>query len=254
MKTIALISTAGGAGRTTLAASLATLLARRGRDVVALDFDPQNMLGAYLGLDTLAAEGIGETLVDPSRAWHESTWRNDDGVLFVPHGNLTLAQIAESDARLAAHPRWLEHAIRDIGLPETGVVLIDTPRYPSAHADHAARAADLVLAVCPPEPAACATLVARLPALRESCADVRLVVNRLNPARAMQRDALAMLRAATAMPVAQRIHLEASMPEAFSHGAWLFDEAPHSQASHDLHGLAQHVDAWLPALTTSEAA
>ncbi|MDR5794748.1 cellulose biosynthesis protein BcsQ [Caballeronia sp. LZ008] len=255
MKTIALISTAGGAGRTTLAASLATLLARRGRAVVALDFDPQNMLGAYLGLDAFAAEGIGGALADPSRKWHESTWRNEDGVLFVPHGGLTPARSAACEARLCEHPRWLERTIGEIGLPETGVVLIDTPRYPCSHADHAARAADLVLAVCPPEPAACATLVARLPALRESCADVRLVVNRLNPARAMQRDALAMLRAATGnMPLAQRIHLEASMPEAFSRGAWIVDEAPHLQTSHDLHGLAQHVDAWLPALAASETA
>lgn len=62
MKTIALISTVGGAGRTTLAAMLATLLARRARAVVALDFDPENMLGAYLGLDTLAPNGIGAAL------------------------------------------------------------------------------------------------------------------------------------------------------------------------------------------------
>ncbi|MBA5771003.1 nucleotide-binding protein, partial [Escherichia coli] len=34
MKTIAITSTTGGAGRTTLAAALAVLLARRGRPVV----------------------------------------------------------------------------------------------------------------------------------------------------------------------------------------------------------------------------
>lgn len=253
MKTIALISTTGGAGRTMLAASLAVLLARLGREVVALDFDPQNMLGAWLGLDTLANEGISRALTDPSHAWHEHTWRNDEGVLFVPHGQLTLAEAAASGARLASEPQWLARAIGEIGLADTGVVLIDTPRYPSPHADHAARAADLVLCICPPEPAACATLVAHLPALRESCADVRLIVNRLNPAREMQRDVLAMLRvAAGGAAVAQRIHLDAAMPESFARGGWLFDEAPHSQASHDLHGLAQDVDAWLPALIASE--
>lgn len=250
MKTIAIVSTAGGAGRTMLAASLAVLLARRGREVVALDFDPQNILGSWLGLDTLASDGIAQALIDVSHVWHEHTWRNDEGVLFVPHGQLTLAEAAACSARLAANPQWLAGAIGEIGLADTGVVLIDTPRYPSPQADHAARAADLVLSVCPPEPAACATFVAHLPALRESCADVRLVVNRLNPAREMQRDVLAMLRvAAGGAPVAQRIHLDAAMPESLARGGWLFDEAPHSQASHDLHGLAQHVDAWLPAHT-----
>jgi cellulose synthase operon protein YhjQ len=255
MKTIALISTVGGAGRTMLAASLAVLLARLGREVVALDFDPQNMLGAWLGLDTLAREGIAQSLTDASHRWHEHTWRNDEGVLFVPHGQRMIAEAAACDAHLAANPQWLARAIGEIGLADTGVVLIDTPRYPSPQADHAARAADLVLCVCPPEPAACTTLVAHLAALRASCADVRLVVNRLNPAREMQRDVLAMLRvAAGGAPVAQRIHLDAAMPESFARGAWLFDDAPHSQASHDLHGLAQHVDAWLPALTASEPA
>lgn len=249
MKTIALISMAGGAGRTTLAATLAVLLARRGREVVALDFDPQNMLGAWLGLDTLAPRGIANALTDASEAWHTHTWRSDEGVLFVPHGNVTLDEAAACDARLAAHPQWLQRAIGEIALPETGVVLIDTPRYPSRQAQQAARAADLVLCVCPPEPAACAGFVAHLPALREACADVRVVVNRLNPAREMQRDVLAMLRAAAAgLPVAQRIHMEAALPEAFARGGWIVDEAPQSQASHDLHGLAEHVDAWLPAL------
>ena len=252
MKTIALISTTGGAGRTMLTASLAVLLARLGREVVALDFDPQNMLGAWLGLDSLAGEGISRALTDASHAWHERTWRNDEGVLFVPHGQLTLDEAAASAARLAADPQWLARATGEIGLADTGIVLIDTPRYPSPHADHATRAADLVLCICAPEPAACATLVAHLAALRESCADVQLVVNRLNPAREMQRDVLAMLRVAAGAPVAQRIHLDAAMPESFARGGWLFDEAPHSQASHDLHGLAQHVDAWLPALTASE--
>ncbi|MFM0053148.1 cellulose biosynthesis protein BcsQ [Caballeronia grimmiae] len=255
MKTIALISTTGGAGRTTLAATLAVLLARRGRDVVAIDFDPQNMLGAWLGLDALAPHGIAHALTGASHAWHAHTWRNDDGVLFVPHGQVTLDEAAACDAQLAAHPQWLENAIAEIALPESGVVVIDTPRYPSRQAQQAARAADLVLCVCPPDPAACAAFVAHLPALREACGDVRVVVNRLNPAREMQRDVLAMLRAAAGgLPVAQRIHMEAALPEAFARGAWVIDEAPHTQASHDLHGLAQHVDAWLPEIEASIAA
>ena len=64
MKTIAVVSTAGGTGRTTLSAALAVLLARRGRPVVALDFDPQNMLGAHLGLDCLAPAGLAQAMLD----------------------------------------------------------------------------------------------------------------------------------------------------------------------------------------------
>jgi cellulose synthase operon protein YhjQ len=247
MKTIAVVSTAGGTGRTTLSAALAVLLARRGRQVVALDFDPQNMLGAHLGIDGFAAAGIARALLDETGAWHTHTWRNAEGVLFVPYGAVSLAQGARCDARLAAEPQWLAHALAQLDLPRDGVVLIDTARYPSQQADQAVRCADLVLCVTPPEPAACATLVAQLDALRRDGANLRIIVNRLNPARDMQRDVLAMLAAALGdgLPLAQRVHLDVALPESFARGTWLFDDAPHSQASHDLHGLANWLDAWV---------
>ncbi|WP_341312571.1 cellulose biosynthesis protein BcsQ [Paraburkholderia sp. IMGN_8] len=247
MKTIAIVSTAGGTGRTTLTAALAVLLARRGRQMVALDFDPQNLLGAHLGLDSLAPAGVTQALLDETGAWHAHTWRNAEGVLFVPYGAVSLAQCARCDARLAAEPQWLANALAQLDLPHDGAVVIDTARYPSQQADQAVRSADLVLCVTPPEPAACATLIAHLHALRRGCANLRIIVNRLNPARDMQRDALAMLGAALGdgLPLAQRIHLDAALPESFARGTWLFDDAPHSQASHDLQGLANWLDTWL---------
>ncbi len=83
--------------------------------------------------------------------------------------------------------------------------------------------------------------------LRHGGANLRIIVNRLNPARDMQRDVLAMLGAALGdgVPLAQRVHLDVALPESFARGTWLFDDAPHSQASHDLHGLANWVDAWV---------
>ncbi|MGF6778216.1 cellulose biosynthesis protein BcsQ [Paraburkholderia sp. GAS334] len=254
MKSIAVVSTAGGTGRTTLTAALAMLLARRRRPVVAIDFDPQNLLGAHLGLDTLSHTGIASAIADSTFAWHAGTWRNSEGVLFVPHGQLTLTQLAACEARLASAPRWLADAIAQIDLPENGVVLIDTARYPSQQADHAVRCADLVLCVTPPEPAACATLIARLGDLRAACANVKVIVNRMNPARDMQRDALAMLRAALgdSVSLAQRVHLDAALPESLARGTWFFDDAPHSQASHDLQGLANWMDAWLDPRRTGE--
>jgi cellulose synthase operon protein YhjQ len=249
MSTVAVISTSGGAGRTTLTAALAVLLARRGRPVAALDFDPQNLLGTHLGLDVIAPAGMARTLAGQPDAWHAHTWRSEEGVLFVPHGHIDMAQMAACERRLAAEPQWLARAVAEIDLPASGIVLIDTARYPSQYADHAVRCADLVLCVVSPEPAAFATMTRRLPALRACRAELRILVNRLNPARDMQRDALAMLRAAVgdAVLLEQRVHLDAAMPEAFARGSWLFDDVPYSQASHDLHGVANWVDAWLDA-------
>jgi cellulose synthase operon protein YhjQ len=255
MKTVAVVSTVGGAGRTTLTAALAVLLARRDRRVVALDLDPQNLLGAHLGLDTLAQTGLGNAIAGEMDAWGSPTWRNGEGVLFAPYGELSAPQRAAAEAVLAARPQWLADALDRLDLPESGVVLVDTPRYPSPQAEHAIRCADLVLCVTPPEPAACATLVRRLRALKAAGSQTKIVVNRLNPARDMQRDALAMLRIATgdAQALAHRVYLDAAMPEAFARGSWLFDDAPHSQASHDLQGLAGWLDTWLGGARTNSA-
>ncbi|MBY4804192.1 cellulose biosynthesis protein BcsQ [Burkholderia cepacia] len=248
MKTIAITSTTGGAGRTTLTAALAVLLARRGRPVVAVEFDAQNLMGATLGLDTLAEHGLAQSVLGGAEPWHAHTWRNADGVLFVPYGQVDAAGAAACDARLAVDPAWLSRALDEIALPADGVVLIDTARYPSTQAEQAIRRADLTLVVVPPEPAACATTAARLDALGAG-GELHIVVNRLNPARDMQRDALAMLRAVAgpASMLEQRIHVDAAVPEALARGSWIFDDAPYSQASHDLNGVANWVDTWLAA-------
>src|ERR1700728_4450373 len=47
MRTIALLTQKGGAGKTTLAASLAVAAASAGEKVVALDFDPQGSLARW---------------------------------------------------------------------------------------------------------------------------------------------------------------------------------------------------------------
>ncbi|WP_175761588.1 cellulose biosynthesis protein BcsQ [Burkholderia anthina] len=255
MKTIAITSTTGGAGRTTLAAALAVLLARRGRPVVAVEFDAQNLMGASLGLDTLPERGLAHSLLGDAAPWHAQTWRNADGVLFVPYGQVDAAGAAACDARLVADSAWLSRALDEIALPADGVVLVDTARYPSPQAEQAIRRADLTLVVVPPEPAACATLAARLDALRAGGGELQIVVNRLNPARDMQRDALGMLRAVAgpASMLEQRIHVDAAVPETLARGSWIFDDAPYSQASHDLNGVANWVDTWLPAAVADRA-
>ncbi|MBR8327781.1 cellulose synthase operon protein YhjQ, partial [Burkholderia cenocepacia] len=94
-----------------------------------------------------------------------------------------------------------------------------------------------------------------LGALRAGRGALQIVVNRLNPARDMQRDALAMLRAVAgpASMLEQRIHVDAAVPEALARGSWIFDDAPYSQASHDLNGVANWVDTWLTAAVAGRA-
>lgn len=65
MRTIALITQKGGAGKTTLAASLAVAAAEKGETVVALDLDPQGSLAAWG--DDRTAEAPAVDRVDAER-------------------------------------------------------------------------------------------------------------------------------------------------------------------------------------------
>ncbi|MDR5740668.1 MULTISPECIES: cellulose biosynthesis protein BcsQ [unclassified Caballeronia] len=249
MTVIAVVSTAGGAGRTTICSALAVLLARRARQVFAIELDAQNILGAYLGLEALAPRGLVHALLDSSSDWHAESFRNDDGVMFVPYGALDPDEIAPSEAAFAALPGWLAGALGDIDQRPDAAVLIDAARYPSQQAEAAMRAADLVLCVTTPEPAGCVSLASSIDRMRRGGAAFFIVVNQLHPTHEMHRDALALLRARVGDGVIlpQRLHRDAALPDAFARGVWVFDAAPHAQISHDLHGLARWLDGWLSA-------
>jgi CO dehydrogenase nickel-insertion accessory protein CooC1 len=58
MKVITVVSAKGGVGKTTLAANLASVLAARGRRVIALDLDPQNALRLHFGIPLDSIDGL----------------------------------------------------------------------------------------------------------------------------------------------------------------------------------------------------
>jgi chromosome partitioning protein len=64
MRTIALVTQKGGAGKTTLAASLAVAAAAAGEKVVALDFDPQSSLARW-GKRRESANAPNSVVVEP---------------------------------------------------------------------------------------------------------------------------------------------------------------------------------------------
>ena len=64
MRTIALLTQKGGAGKTTLAASLAAAAAQAGEKVIALDLDPQASLSRW-GKRREAANTSGKVMIEP---------------------------------------------------------------------------------------------------------------------------------------------------------------------------------------------
>ncbi|PXW28419.1 cellulose biosynthesis protein BcsQ [Paraburkholderia caballeronis] len=256
MKTVAVVSTVGGAGRTTLTAALAGLLVGRKHAALAVECDPRNVLALHFGLREPARAGLVSYLHGADTT--DAALQSDDDVLVVPWGGANGigdagAASTAPDApgapngvestRLAADPAWLRGLLARVELPPDAIALIDTPTWPSIETSQAIDAADLVLAVLPPAPAICATLPRFRAALAgKPCA---YVANAVMPARELHIDVLALLRATLGNAMLPyQIHADAGVPEALARSENFCASAPGSRTAHDLHGLAAWLSRW----------
>jgi len=151
-------SEAGGVGKTTLVASLATAHAEHGRDVLTIDLDPQQGSLTYLlGVDAPRGDGdadnIGRHLIDrPIGAFEEIVESTDAGFDIVPNHNMlenlpNLLNRAEEMAEdlgeyFAPNQRLLE-VLGDSGVIEDyDTLIVDPPATAGPHlynAIHATR-------------------------------------------------------------------------------------------------------------------
>lgn len=260
MKTIAIVAPVGGAGRSTMTAALASLLAGRGHAVLALECDPRNLLGLHFGLREPVARGLIDAALRPSASdWVAAGLRSDDDVLLVPWGQADgppggNGRDDDVDAEpmatrcLLEQPQWLRGLLAQVDLPDDGVVLVDTPAWPAPHAAQALAAADLALVLAPPEPEVCATLPRMQHALERIGLPYRVVATRVQPARQLHGDVLALLRTRLRERLLPyQVHLDHGLPEALARGENFCRAMPHSQAAHDLQGIAAWLSQWIAA-------
>lgn len=117
---VALCSTCGGVGRTTVTAELSSALGRKGRRVLAIDLDPQNMLGLHLGINLLS-DGLATSSGD---TWMETSWRTSDGVDFVPFGNPSADVAWQLEVELKRDPGWLSQRLPGLISPTRALCLL----------------------------------------------------------------------------------------------------------------------------------
>ena len=263
MKTIAIVSPVGGAGRSTITAALASLLAGRGHGVLALECDPRNLLGLHFGLRESGAQGLIDAALRPSADdWAAAGLRSDDDVLLVPwgrpdrkDGERGIGADAIAARCLLERPGWLRALLAQVDLAGDGVVLVDTPAWPCLHAGQALAAADLALVLAPPEPEVCATLPRLQTALEQAGLPYRVVATRVQPARQLHGDVLALLRNRLGeRMLPYQVHLDHGLPEALASGQNFCRAMPHSQAAHDLQGIAAWLSQWIAASSETPAA
>lgn len=236
---IAIVSAAGGVGRSTLTASLATLLIQREIAALALEFDPQNLLGTLLGSEDTSPDGLLPDFLS-GQPFGKGALVNSEGVAFLPFGQTDEAGRAIFEQQLHAEPEWLKKCIAQIDYPPRAFLLMDTPRLPSSYARQAMVAADLVLVVLAPDTRSLALLPAveaALTACAPTCPLV-YVMNGLDITRDLQSDLLARLRSSLQTRLSPYpVHRDEAIPRAVANRANVLDISPDSLVAHDLNGL-----------------
>lgn len=149
MKTISIISTKGGVGKTTFAANLSGHLSMQGKKVLMIDADPQPSLSSYYLITHQSNGGLTETVADPTTI-NENISRTAYGDLIYSNdadNQLQTWLASKSDGRFR-----LKFALQHLEA-KYDYVIIDTQGAKGNLQDAAVLAADVLLTPIPPESA-----------------------------------------------------------------------------------------------------
>ncbi|MFZ6747118.1 cellulose biosynthesis protein BcsQ [Undibacterium sp. JH2W] len=161
MKIIAVVSMKGGVGKTSVTANLAAVLAENAApdSIAVLNLDPQNSLHLHFGLGIALEAGVAFQTEDDGD-WNELAFTSDYNVINLPYGEVNEKQRKRFEACLSTHPDWIGKRLHQLGLPEDGIVLIDTPPGPSVYLRQALACADIVIMVALADASSYATIPA----------------------------------------------------------------------------------------------
>lgn len=242
MQIVAFISAKGGVGKTTLTANMAVALGLEEKRVLALDLDPQNALGRYLGLYPtepwgIIHEGIAE----------DSLYRSPFGISFLPFGKLHPDDFLRIEQGFRRNVNWLRDALAGFCATRFDYVLIDTASLTGSFLKQALHAADHVIAVVQPDPASLIAMEATL-ALTEDLngsAKTHLVVNQLPIEKRLALDVYSNIFTEHASKLAPfPIHYDVSVVEALAYERPVLYYEPNCIASIDIANLAKWLIAY----------
>jgi cellulose synthase operon protein YhjQ len=240
MNVISVVSAKGGVGKTTLTASLASVLGEAGRRVIALDLDPQNALRLYFGMPIDSIEGIARSTL-AQEPWHASMFEAADGVCVLPYGALNEDDRRAFEKRLDAQPGLLASALEALSLEPSDIVLIDTPPGASVYTRAALLSSQFVLNVVLPDAASYVAiplmerLIDTYALPRADFRDYGYVINQADQSRRLTKDVVKVLRGSLGTRLFPGVvHEDQGVGEALACDTTVIRYDPLSQATADL--------------------
>jgi chromosome partitioning protein len=199
---IAVAQRKGGAGKSTLAATVATTLAAQGQRVALLDTDPQKTLGRWWAERAKAGDRA-----KPMDYADPSGWRL---------------------------PAAIERMARD-----HDAVVLDTPPHADTDARIAIRAADIVLVPLQPSPADMWAMEGTLELVAEERKRAVLVLNRV-PSNGKLREEIARELLRRELPLLEPcLGNRTAFASAFVHGLGVVESAPRGMAADEARAVTE---------------
>ncbi|GGC26579.1 hypothetical protein GCM10011504_01010 [Siccirubricoccus deserti] len=253
MPLVCISSPKGGVGKTTIAANLAHALARAGRQVLAIDFDPQNALRLHFGIPL--DDHAGFTAELPRRPdWRALAREVAPGIRLLPHGTVDLREALALTTALERDPALLDTPLASM-LAEPGLLVIaDTPPGPTRTLAALVPHAALVLVALLADGGS----IAQLPQLQSGrflgrgtlgslfAARLRVVVNEVDAGSRLASEVAGSLAQTLGPRLVGAIARDPAVAEALACQQLLADHAPASRAAADLADIACVVDRALP--------
>ncbi|MCQ8895420.1 cellulose biosynthesis protein BcsQ [Limnobacter humi] len=244
MITIALISSVGGAGRTSLATALAHHLSQLGRPVRLVQLDPKNNLPFQLGLNTAADRGVFQA-AQQQLSMLDIQLPLNAPFQAVPFGSAVLSQLCGFEHQLVDNPQTLTTTLfRDA---QAGLIqLLDLPAWPSALANAALSFTDLNLVLLTPDTHAVLGIDPLLPQLLRSRGASYFLMNRFDSTKVLHLDLWTLCKTKLGHRLLPfYLHEDQGLPESTAAGVSLGEYAPKSQLLEDHQKLANWIDAEL---------
>lgn len=247
MVVVPIVSSKGGVGKTTITANLCAELARRGRQVLAIDLDPQNALRFHLANDPATCEAGLVEAATGLMPWARAMQPAHGGVILLPFGTVDDERQVAFEQQLAQYPGWLGDTLARFALPPDTLVLLDTPPGPSVYLQQVLRAAHFSVVSVLSDAGSFATLpiiermVDKYCRPRADYVGTGYVVNQVDPGKRLNHDVFEMLRTRLRSDLLGVLHLDQAVPEALASAEPVQRYAPMSQATQDFSSCAERL-------------
>ena len=238
---IAVVSSRGGVGRSTLASLLAILLNSADRKAIVLELDPQNAQHQHLGVSPQAS-GICQASL-ARHSWHNLPQTGYANTRLLAFGESDAKQLHALEHELKDNPHWLAQHVDELRLGERDTLIIDTPAGTNAYQDQALGMANLIIAVIRPDAASHAALEQLIASLKpylegERPATCWFVINGVDSSHALSVDIAQILESQLKTQLLGTITWDDTIAEALAYECNPFAQSAESRGCQDILAIA----------------